>query len=142
MRGENGDKGKRAGMTKERHSDQGNLKPMRSSLPEPFADLESLAADWSLATQREREEKRLASTADDLKAVYDALLPRLDAMLEYLNASRLDALPADAQRLFFLTLSFAEIAPFVECYRGEPRVPDSFDESRFHALHADRSPFA
>ena len=129
-------------MMKERHSGQGNLKPMRSSLPEPFADLESLAADWSLATQREREEKRLASTADDLKAVYDALLPRLDAMLEYLNASRLNALPADAQRLFFLTLSFAEIAPFVECYRGEPRVPDSFDESRFHALHADRSPFA
>ena len=129
-------------MTKERHSDQGNLKPMRSSLPEPFADLESLAADWSLATQREREEKRLASTVDDLKAVYDALLPRLDAMLEYLNASGLDVLPADAQRLFFLTLSFAEIAPFVECYRGEPRVPDSFDESRFHALHADRSPFA
>ena len=129
-------------MMKERHSEQGNPKPMDSSLPEPFADLENLAADWSLATQRERERKRLASTADDLKAVYDTLLPRLDAMLEYLNASRLDALPADAQRLFFLTLSFAEIAPFVECYRGEPRVPDSFDESRFHALHADRSPFA
>ena len=74
--------------------------------------------------------------------MYDALLPRLDAMLEHLNAYRLDAMPADAQRRFFLTLSFAEIAPFVECYRGEPRVPDSFDESRFHALHADRSPFA
>lgn len=129
-------------MTKERHSDQGNLEPMRSSLPEPFADLEGLAADWSLATQREREQKRLASTAEELEAVYDALLPRLDQILEYLNAYRLDALPADAQRLFFLTLSFAEIAPFVECYCGEPRVPDSFDESRFHALHADRSPFA
>ena len=25
---------------------------------------------------------------------------------------------------------------------GEPRVPDSFDESRFRALHTDRSPFA
>ena len=64
------------------------------------------------------------------------MLPRLGAMLEYLNAYRLDAMPADAQRLFFLTLSSAEF------YRGEPRVPDSFDESRFHALHADRSPFA
>ena len=74
--------------------------------------------------------------------MYDALLPRLDAMLEHLNAYRLDAMPADAQRRFFLTLSFAEIAPFVECYRGEPCVPDSFDESRFRALHADRSPFA
>ena len=63
-------------------------------------------------------------------------------MLEHLNACRLDTMPADAQRLFFLTLSFAEITPFVECYRGEPRVPDSFDESRFRALHTDRSPFA
>ena len=129
-------------MIKERHSDQGNLEPMRSRLPELFADLEGLAADWSLGTQREREQKRLASAAKELKAVYDALLPRLDPILEYLNAYRLDALPAGAQRLFFLTLSFAEVAPFVECYRGEPRVPDSFDESRFHALHADRSPFA
>ena len=63
-------------------------------------------------------------------------------MLEHLNAYRLDAIPVDAQRLFFLTLSFAEIVPFVECYRGEPHVPDSFDESRFRTLHADRSPFA
>ena len=54
------------------------------------------------------------------------MLPRLGAMLEYLNAYRLDAMPADAQRLFFLTLSSAEF------YRGEPHVPDSFDESRFH----------
>lgn len=63
-------------------------------------------------------------------------------MLEHLNAYRLDAIPVDAHRLFFLTLSFAEIAPFVECYHGEPRVPDSFDESRFRALRTDRSPFA
>lgn len=111
-------------------------------LPKPFADLEGLATDWSLATQCEREQKRASGSAEELKAVYDTLLPRLDAMLEHLNAYRLDAMPADAQRLFFLTLSFAEIAPFVECYRGDPRVPDSFDESRFHALHADRSPFA
>lgn len=109
-------------------------------LPEPFTDLEVLAADWSLATQREREQKRAASSADELKTVYDVLLARLDPILEYLNTYRLTELPADAQRLFHLTLSFAEIAPFVECYGGAPTVPNSFDESRFHALHADRPP--
>ena len=109
-------------------------------LPRPFTDLEVFVADWSLATQRERERQRSASSAGELKTLYQVLLPRLDPILEYLNQYELDTLPADAQRLFYLTLSFAEIAPFVECYKGEPRVPNSFDESRFIALHADRLP--
>ena len=113
---------------------------MATRLPKPFADLEVFVADWSLATQREREQKRSASAAGELTTLYQVQLPRLDAMLEYLNQYELDKLPADAKRLFYLTLSFAEIAPFVECYKGEPRVPDSFDESRFIAVHADRLP--
>ena len=107
-------------------------------LPKPFTDLEVFVADWSLATQREREKKRAASTAGELKTVYQVLLPRLDPMLEYLNQYPLGKLPADAKRLFYLTLSFAEIAPFVECYKGEPRVLNSFEETRFIAVHADR----
>ncbi len=109
-------------------------------LPQPFTDLEVFVADWSLATQREREHQRSASSAGELKTLYEVLLPRLDPILEYLNQYELDKLPADAKRLFYLTLSFAEIAPFVECYKGEPRVPNSFDESRFIALHAERLP--
>ncbi len=113
---------------------------MATTLPTPFADLEVFVADWSLATQRERERQRAVSTAGELTTLYQVLLPRLDAMLEYLNQYELDKLPADAKRLFYLSLSFAEIAPFVECYKGEPRVPNSFDESRFIAVHADRLP--
>jgi hypothetical protein len=113
---------------------------MATTLPTPFADLEVFVADWSLATQRERERQRAVSTAGELTTLYQVLLPRLDAMLEYLNQYELDKLPADAKRLFYLSLSFAEIAPFVECYKGEPRVPNSFDESRFIAIHADRLP--
>ena len=107
-------------------------------LPNSFTDLEVFVADWSLATQREREEKRAASTAEELKLVYKILLPRLDPMLEYLNQYPLDKLPADAKRLFYLTLSFAEVAPFVECYKGEPRVLNSFEATRLIAEHADR----
>ena len=113
---------------------------MATRLPKPFADLEVFVADWSLATQREREQQRSASSAGELTTLYQVLLPRLDAMLEYLNQYELATLPADARRLFYLSLSFAEIAPFVECYKGEPRVPNSFDESRFIAVHADRLP--
>ncbi len=113
---------------------------MATRIPKPFADLEVFVADWSLATQRERERQRSASSAGELTTLYQVLLPRLDAMLEYLNQYELETLPADAKRLFYLSLSFAEIAPFVECYKGEPRVPNSFDESRFIAVHADRLP--
>ncbi len=113
---------------------------MATALPKPFADLEVFVTDWSLATQREREQQRSASTAGELTTLYQVLLPRLGAMLEYLNRYELDQLPADAKRLFYLSLSFAEIAPFVECYQGEPRVPNSFDEARFIAVHADRLP--
>ena len=113
---------------------------MATTLPKPFADLEVFVADWSLVTQRERERQRAASTAGELTTLYQVLLPRLDAMLEYLNQYELGRLPADAKRLFYLSLSFAEIAPFVECYKGEPRVPNSFDESRIIAVHADRLP--
>ena len=58
---------------------------MATRLPKPFADLEVFVADWSLATQREREQQRSASSAGELTTLYQVLLPRLDAMLEYLN---------------------------------------------------------
>ena len=110
----------------------------RNALPPGFTDLEVFVAEWGLGTQGERERKRRASTTGELKTLYDVLLPRMDPIVEYLNELELGRLPADATRLFFLTLSFAEIAPFIECYKGNPRVANSFEETRFVALHADR----
>lgn len=107
-------------------------------LPSQFADLEPLAGVWSLATQREREKKRASSTPEELRSLYDTLLPRLDALLDYLNQFPLDHLSEDACRLLYLTLSFAEVAPYVECYRGQPHVPNSFEETRFIAVHGNR----
>ena len=108
-------------------------------LTEQFADLEPFAGAWALATQREREKQRAASTPEELQGLYATLLPRLDQMLDYLNQFPLDNLPEDARRLLYLTLSFAEVAPYVECYRGQPHVPNSFEETRFIAVHGDRA---
>ena len=107
-------------------------------LPEGFRDLEPLAADWALATQRERERKRSGSTAEEMQRLHAGLLPRMEEVLEYLNRFSLDALPADAARLLHLTLSLAEIAPFVEFYGGRSDVPNAFDEHRFITVHGDR----
>lgn len=106
-------------------------------LPEGFADLEPWLAEWSRATQNERWDKRLRSTPDELRAFYDALLPRLPAILDHVDQFPLGQLPPSSAELFHLALMHAEIAPNVELYDASPNVPFSFEERRFIAVHGD-----
>lgn len=99
-----------------------------TALPVDFRDLEPWTA-WSLETEKQRSDKRLQSTMEELKALYDAVLPRAEAALAYLEKFPLDAMPADARRLFLLTLSLAEVAPAIELF-GQPGVVDGYDASR------------
>jgi hypothetical protein len=89
-------------------------------LPEPFRDLEPYLA-WSLPTDRERSAKRQSGTMVEINAFYHAMLPRMDEILAYLEQYPPEQVPAEVQRLFFLTLSLAKIAPAVEMY-GEPNA--------------------
>lgn len=98
-------------------------------LPESFGDLEQFAACWALPTENERHSQRLTSTMAELRGFYDAILPRIDAILAYLNDFPLDRLPAEAQALLRLSLSLAEVAPAVELF-GQPEVPDGYDSRR------------
>ena len=102
-----------------------------SALPEAFRDLELWLA-WSLETEKERSDKRQASSMDELKAFYDVMLARMEAILSYLEQFPLDDLPADAHRLFLLTLSLAEVAPAIEQF-GQPQVVDGYDIQRVTA---------
>ena len=57
-----------------------------SAFPSDFADLEPFA-DWALASERERYAKRLASSMDELQALYDAVFSLLAwASFEYVIA--------------------------------------------------------
>jgi len=101
------------------------------SLPRPFEDLEPLvAAGWSLSTERERNGKRYESTMADLRAFYDAILPRVDDIFTYLDEVSLERMPDDAARLFHLALMLAEISCAVERH-GQPQTPNGFDTDRF-----------
>lgn len=102
-------------------------------LPEQFQDLEKWT-DWSLETEDERSDRRQASTMADISAFYEAMLERMDEVLPYLEQFSLEELPDDAQRLFYLTLSLAEVAPAVEQF-GQPSVVDGYDIKRFVASH-------
>ncbi|MCE2485989.1 MAG: hypothetical protein J4F42_10795 [Desulfurellaceae bacterium] len=105
-----------------------------SLLPEGFADLEPLAERWALATETERNRHRLTSPMSEIQALYDTLLPRMEAVLNYLGQFPLDNLSEDAKRLFHLALSLAEVATAVENYK-QPSVVDGYDSTRLEFCH-------
>jgi len=102
-------------------------------LPAAFADLEPFIA-WSLATESERQRKRMSSSMKEIQAFYDAILPRMDAVISYLDQFPLNTMPADAQRLLQLTFSLAEVAAAVELFK-QPSVADGYDAARFVPTH-------
>jgi len=102
-------------------------------LPQPFHDLEPYL-EWSLPTERERSAKRQGSTMAEIKAFYEVILARMEEILPYLAQFPPEHIPRDVQRLFFLTLSLAEVAPAVENF-GQPSVVEGYDISRFIPVH-------
>ena len=101
--------------------------------PAAFTDLEPFLA-WSLTTEAERQRKRMSSSMQEIQAFYDAILPRMDAIIAYLDQFPLNTMPPDAQRLLQLTFSLAEIAAAVELFK-QPTVADGYDASRFVPTH-------
>ena len=90
-------------------------------LPAPFADLEPFAAVWSLPTEGERYDRRLASTMDELQAFYDAVFPRAEEAIAWCDRFPLDELPPDAERLLQLLYSLLLVSYAVEVWK-QPEV--------------------
>ncbi len=101
----------------------------KQKLPKEFKDLEPFA-DWALRTERERNHKRLNSEMSEIQSLYDTVLPRMEAIMEYLNKFPIDDMAEEEQRLLNITLSLAEVAPAVEFYK-QPGVIDGFPAERF-----------
>jgi hypothetical protein len=98
--------------------------------PADFADLEPFL-EWALPSERERYDKRIASTMPELQAFYDAAFPRLQDAATYLEQFSVNDLPDDAKHLLWLYCALVTVSFPVEVWR-QPRVPDSgassFDE--------------
>jgi hypothetical protein len=102
-----------------------------------FKELEPFVESWSLATENQRRAKRKSSTTAELKQFYDAMLPRLEEILDLADKYPKGQMPPEVERYFFMALSLAEVAPHVELYKGNPNVPYSFTEERFVAVHGE-----
>ena len=97
---------------------------MSTLLPAQFADLEPFAAKWCLPTERERYATRLGSSTEEMQVLYDAVTPRAEAAMAYIEQFPFDALPDDATRLLHLLYSMIQASFPVEVWH-QPKVPDT-----------------
>lgn len=108
-------------------------------LPETFMDLAPFVERWALPTEKARNRKRLASTMEEIQALYDAMVSRGASILEYFdNLERSgvakSGLPEEGRNLLYLMFALAEVAPAVEVFK-QPSVIDGFDSTRFVPDH-------
>lgn len=112
---------------------------MSINLPQGFEALAPLVEDWALPTQNARQTKRRISSTAALQGFYDTMVPLLPKILAHVDEFPMGELPPDSQRLLYLALALAEVAPHIELYRGDPNVPHSFEEGRFIAAHGEQT---
>ena len=93
-------------------------------LPAEFADLEPFVAGWCLDSEPERYAKRLGSTMKEIQGFYDAVMPRAEDAMKYLEKLPLDDLPEDAWRLLKLLYSLIVMSFAVEIWK-QPYIPDT-----------------
>jgi hypothetical protein len=93
-------------------------------LPPEFSDLAPWVRDWCLDSEPERYAKRLSSSMDEIQAFYDAVFPRAEAAIQYLERFPLDDLPEDAFRLLKLLYSLILMSFAVEIWK-QPYIPDT-----------------
>ncbi|MCG2635140.1 MAG: hypothetical protein J4A00_09580 [Gammaproteobacteria bacterium] len=107
----------------------------KQSLPAEFADLEPLVAEWALPTLKERLRKRTSSNMDELKAFYEVISARMEAVMEFLTGypPKEEEMPADVLQLVYLAKSFMEVGLAVELFHA-PDEPDVFDFERMEAV--------
>ena len=93
------------------------------TFPQEFSDLEPFAG-WALRGEQARYQKRLASSMDEMQAFYDAIFPRAESAIAYLDTFPLHDLPDDARRLLHLLYSFIMVSFPVEIWK-QPYIPDT-----------------
>lgn len=105
-----------------------------AGLPEQFAELDRFSA-WILESQDDRYAMRLASSMDEMTALYNAVMARIAEIIEYCNQFDIDDMPEPARKLMLLSYSFIQASFPVEAWK-QPRVPDSGAAS----IHIVREP--
>ena len=100
-----------------------------SLLPDAFEDLEPFLG-WALDSERARTEKKTTAAMDEIRAFYDAMMPRIDKILDHLEDYFGRDMPIRVHRLYLMSLSLVEVATLVELYK-RPEAVNACDPLRF-----------
>jgi hypothetical protein len=102
-------------------------------LPAGFEDLEGFVAEFSLPSERERYQKRLSLTLLELRVFYDAIMPRMDAVMDDLTeypADDVPSLPEPIRNLYHLAQSYFEASHPIELKWKGIDLDDAFPQTR------------
>jgi hypothetical protein len=106
-------------------------------LPADFSDLAPFAGDWALGREKERMDKLLSMSVDELRPFYDAMLRRMPAIKAWLDQFPLNAMPPEARTLFDLAMSFMETAHVIDLNWKTTDIEDKFPHDRFRIKSPD-----
>jgi hypothetical protein len=109
---------------------------MGISLPTEFTELQPYADRWARATEYERAAQRRSSTPAELQSFYDAAVRHLPQILERIDRYPMNEIQGEDVHLFRIAMSLAEVAPHVEFYDCDPKVPFAFREDRMLGYHS------
>lgn len=73
------------------------------------AAIEPFLPEWGLPDGAQRVAKRASSSMEEISAFYDAMLPFMEEILNYLNQFPPDALPSGAQPIAWAALAMCEV---------------------------------
>ncbi len=102
------------------------------ALPHEFADLERLAREWALPTEKDRYFKLLSTSLEELRAFYAVMQPRAQAIVDYLTPLPTDRMPVDACALYDLLLTFVETAYPIELKWKRTDIEFAVEADRLH----------
>jgi hypothetical protein len=91
-------------------------------LPKGFEAIEEFASYWAVAGQNERRYQRCDTTFEEVQRFYNAVYPRADEAMTYLEKFPLRDMPGPEARLMRLVLSLAQASMAIEV-QGAVRVP-------------------
>lgn len=108
-------------------------------LPDAFADLAAFSA-FILPVERDRHRKRVTSDLATARRFYDAVFPRMEAILTYLNRRRWEDLAPADRNLFVLACAFMEVTHPIELGWKTTDIEDAFPYQRVEFLSVSARP--
>lgn len=83
-----------------------------------FSDLTPYIETWGLDTRSGRVNKHLTSSFAEIKAFHDAITPRVEDMLIFLDQFPVDGIPDEHVKLSYTLLALAEIDASVNSWKS------------------------